>query len=131
MALLLGLSVAACSDRVTEPSGQPITGIEWQLRQLQRDDFSIVVIERPEAFTVEFGEDGQLTALADCNRCFGSHTVSGSSLDVGALACTRAFCPSAPLDSEYVDALSRATSFADDGQQLTVFSEAGVLRYSR
>jgi hypothetical protein len=27
---------------------------------------------------------------------------------VGALACTRALCPSAPLDSEYVDALSRA-----------------------
>jgi len=39
---------------------------------------------------------------------------------VGALACTRALCPSAPLDSEYVDALSRATSFADEGQQLSV-----------
>jgi heat shock protein HslJ len=73
-----------------------------------------------------------VTVRADCNTCAGTYRADAGSLTIGPqLACTRAACPSAPLDQEYVTALAGATSYVVAGSRLAIFSTGGVLRFSR
>lgn len=123
------LMPTACGDNPLNPS--EVQGVEWKLGTLQRADFSVLTIPEPSRFTVQFGADGRIDVLADCNRCSGGYTLNGNSLSVGLLACTLAFCPSTPLDTEYVSILQGARSMALHGDQLEIVSSGGTLRYTR
>ena len=53
-----------------------------------------------DRFAVTF-TTGRISVTADCNTCSGSATLQDSTLTIGALACTRAACASAPLDTRF------------------------------
>jgi heat shock protein HslJ len=55
-------------------------------------------------FNVAFA-NAALQAKADCNACAGAATLAGATLTVGPLACTRAACASAPLDTRFASLL--------------------------
>ena len=63
---------------------------------------AVVVSPPAGTFTLRFAEEGRLEVRADCNGCGGTYSLTGGRLSVSPLACTRAFCPSAPFDTEYV-----------------------------
>ena len=124
------LVVAGCGGDPSGPSGSLLG--RWQLQAFQRADGRPVDIPAPGRFAVEFRADGRVTVRADCNRCTGTYQADGSSLTIGPqLACTRAFCPSAPLDEQYVAALASAISYEVRGDRLTILGQGGVLRFSR
>jgi heat shock protein HslJ len=126
--LLALLSLAACDDGVSGPSN--IAGQQWRLQSLTRPDFSVVTVEEPSRFTLELVDDGRLSVRADCNRCNGGYALEGGSFRVSVLACTRAFCASAPFDTEYVGALQDARSFEVNDGVLKDASTRGTLRFS-
>jgi heat shock protein HslJ len=126
---LIGLGLlASCADDVTGPSD--VAGRRWSLSSLTRPDFAVVTVDEPSRFTLELGEAGRLSVRADCNQCSGGYAIDGESLTVSVLGCTRAFCPSAPFDTEYVSALQQARSFEVNDGTLKVVSERGTLRFS-
>jgi heat shock protein HslJ len=86
-----------------------------------------------DAFTAEFTADGHVALRVDCNRCAGGYTAGATSLRVGPMACTRAYCnATAPLDSTYESLLSGAETWTSDGKsRLDVSSSAGVLHFQR
>jgi heat shock protein HslJ len=128
--LFLALGLASCgADSLTGPSA--IAGGVWKLQSLQRADFSILEIDEPERYTLEFGEAGALLVRADCNRCSGSYTSSGASLQVGRLACTLVACPADSHESEFLQVLTGATSHGVVDGVLTIDSTAGALRLER
>ena len=122
-------ALVSCSDDVTGSSD--LQGGEWRLRSLQGPDFAVATVEDPRRFTLDFAEGGRLNVRADCNRCGGTYSMDGSSLRISALVCTRVFCPSAPLDTRYVEALEQARSVDRDDQTLRITSQAYRLVFTR
>jgi heat shock protein HslJ len=124
LALLLGL--AACGDdTMTGPSA--VQGGVWKLQTLQRGSAAAVTVSQPDRYTIEFREGGLLDVKADCNRCSGPYTLSGSSLQVGNLACTIAVCPADSLDQDFVAVLSGALTHGVKDDVLTITSTAGQM----
>jgi heat shock protein HslJ len=125
-ALVVGLP--GCDDDDFDPA--LVTGVDWPLDSLQRPDFAVLRVE-PGLYTLRLESDGALRARSDCNRCAGRYTLSGSSITVGPLACTRAFCGDTSLDQPYTAALQSARTVDGDAERLVVSGAEGTLRYVR
>lgn len=136
--LLTATLSVACSEPAAAPSPTAQSGASsisdgvWRLQSFQRSDSTVVPVADPSRFTLEVGADGRLGVRADCNRCSGSYSESSGRLKVGsAMACTKAFCSTAPLDTQYAAALSDATLVRTGDDTLEAVSGAGVLRFVR
>ena len=81
-------------------------------------------------FNVTFATD-RLDAKADCNTCTGPTSLSGSTLTVSALACTRAACASAPIDTRFTSVLNGAVTVRINDRLLQLNSAQGELRFER
>lgn len=129
LALLLGL--AACGDEtLTGPSA--VQGGVWKLQTLQRAGAATVTtVAQPERYTIEFRADGQLDVKADCNGCSGPYTLSGASLQVGGLVCTRVACPADSIDQAFLAVLESAQTHGVTDDVLTITSTAGVMTLKR
>ncbi|HQZ16479.1 MAG TPA: META domain-containing protein [Vicinamibacteria bacterium] len=115
-------------DVLTGPTA--VTGGVWKLQSLETPAL-FVPVGRPESYTVEFRDAAVLAVKADCNSCSGTYTISGSSLTIGALACTRAFCGEASLDTAFLAVLTNASSFGVTDAELKIFSSKGTARLNR
>jgi heat shock protein HslJ len=118
----------SCGGDVVGPSD--ILG-EWRLAAIRRADFSTTEVPATLRMTADFGEDDRLGIRADCNVCGGSYALEGDAAVVGPLACTRAACASAPLDSEFVGLLEGRSSISLDGDRLVLSSADGALLFVR
>ncbi len=91
-----------------------------------------VAVPGTDLFTVTLAPDGQLAARADCNRCSGGYTVTGSTVRVGPLACTRAYCAgTAPVNEQFVRLLHGDSGATVEASSLTLTSARGTLRFRR
>lgn len=86
---------------------------------------------RPDNYTLDFQDSGRLAVKADCNVCSGTHSISGDALQIGPLACTRAFCGATSADVLFLDLLSTARTMGVRGIELSIDSPKGTLRLSR
>jgi heat shock protein HslJ len=105
----------------------------WRLASMRQAGEAEIVISQPDAFTAEFGSDGRVGLVADCNRCGAGYSAGDRSLSVGLMACTRAYCvATAPQDTTYTALVesARAWSVSGDGR-LELASDAGTLRFQR
>lgn len=119
-------SLGAAHAKAALPSGI------WRLVSLRESGQAEVLITEPGQFTAEFGADGRVHLRADCNRCAAGYTAGDRSLLVGLMACTRAYCASAPLDTAYTSLMGSARTWSVSGHaRLELSSEAGVLRFDR
>ena len=119
----------SCGGDVVGPSD--LLG-EWRLTSLRRADFSTTEVPATLRLTADFGEDDRLGIRADCNVCGASYAFEGGDAVVaGPFACTRAFCASAPLDSEFVGLLEGRSSVSADGDRLVLSSDRGALIFVR
>ena len=136
MAGVVALTLTAC-EGTTDLTG-PTQGLSldpesliglWELTELESSDEGAVRVE-PGTFTAEFA-GSEVYLKADCNRCRAGYTAGEGSLDVGLLACTLAYCPSAPLDTTFTQLMSAAKGWEVDGGRLVVTSGEGVLIFVR
>ena len=122
-------ALVSCGEATVGPS--EVQG-DWRLVLLQRaDQDTNLVIPDPSRFTARFGANDRLSLLADCNACNGAYSLEGGALVSGPFACTRAACPSAPLDTHYVRILEGNSEARETGDQLVVSSERGRLVFER
>jgi heat shock protein HslJ len=103
----------------------------WKGVSLTPAGEAATVFHEPERFTAEFRADGTLALGADCNRCAAGYSAGPGSLSVTPMACTRAYCASAPLDTQFAALVSAATSWAVVGDSLELTSTAGAIRLRR
>lgn len=128
--IVSGTMVASCADRSPlAPSAALITDVLWKLHSFQRPDSLSTEIQDPARFTLRFGDEGRVTVRADCNTCVGRYELTGQILHVEALACTRAYCGSASLDTEYVRALESGGSVGVTEGVLTIAGVRAVLLF--
>lgn len=96
-----------------------LAGSQWGLVLLDAETPAIP----GSGVTLEFGDDGRVSGSAGCNRFGGSYTVDGDALSFSQLFSTRMLCPQDEImDQEiaFMSALEAATSFAIEGNQLTI-----------
>jgi heat shock protein HslJ len=146
--LLLGL--AGCSGQADGPmAASPIPGVDtgrgvastgtaasplqgkWRLQRLQKSDQTIVQVQEPDRFVADFAADGKVQLVADCNRCSAGYSAGASALSVSPMACTRAYCQSSPLDTDFAQLVSAATTWSVGADQLTLRSPEGSLLLGR
>jgi heat shock protein HslJ len=130
--ITLGIAAAlfvSCSDQTTGPGD--LQGIEgsWGLQSFQIAGEPTGEIADPGLYTADFTSEGRVSARADCNRCSSSYSTTGTSLEIGALACTRAYCGDQSFFDEYVAALDGATSFERSSSSLVIRHPRGRLRF--
>jgi heat shock protein HslJ len=123
------LPVAGVGGTAPQPSASLLG--TWRASSLAPAGERAVVVAEPARFTAEFRADGTLSLLADCNRCSGGYTAAAGSLQTTPMACTRAYCSSAPLDTQFTALVGSATSWAVTGDRLELSSSAGVARMQR
>jgi heat shock protein HslJ len=76
--------------------------------------------------------DGRVAVTADCNRCVGAAVVGTTTLTLGpAMACTRAFCASAPFDDVFLRILGGESTASIEGNTLILRSDRGAHRFRR
>lgn len=130
--LLTGVFAGGCSNPTspTTLSAEQLAGT-WTLVGQQRPGEAEIPPPPGVFFRMEIA-DGRAAITADCNRCNGPGTVGDSTVTIGpTLACTRAFCASAPLDDIFLRLLAGESSATLDGDRLTLRSERGVLHFQR
>lgn len=86
-------------------------------------------INEPGRYTVQFLEDGQISAHADCNWVAGVWTAADGMLDVTITQTTLALCPEDSLEQPFVQALHDATGYYVDGFALTISGPTGDMRF--
>ncbi|HEY7819060.1 MAG TPA: META domain-containing protein [Vicinamibacteria bacterium] len=124
------LFASSCADTLSAPSVPDGVVGSWELRSLQLAGQPAVTVE-PGRYTADFTADGSLTVRADCNRCSGSYSSSGSSLEIDELACTRAYCGDASFSDLYSLGLDGAVSFQRSGASLAIRYGSGSLLFTQ
>jgi para-nitrobenzyl esterase len=91
------------------------------------DDTTLTPDDRAK-YTIEFGADGQLTARVDCNRGRATWKSSGSQLQLGPLALTRALCPAGSLHDQIVKQWAYIRSYVvrDGHLYLALMADGGI-----
>lgn len=84
---------AGAEGSVTLPPAR-FDGTSWQLVKFQGSDGTMLTPDDGAKYIIAFSAAGRLTARVDCNWGRGSWTSTGSNLEFGPLALTRAKCPS-------------------------------------
>jgi heat shock protein HslJ len=81
-------------------------------------------------FTATF-EDAQVGLRADCNVCGAGYAAGPGTLAMGQMACTLAYCPSAPFDTDFAGLVQQATSFTLESDRLVLRSSGGTVTLRR
>jgi heat shock protein HslJ len=129
IAIAAALTAAACSAQPLVPSD--IVGGTWQLHSIHENGSDLISVAVPSRYTLQFQHDGHIAVTNDCNSCGGSYMLSGSSLTLSQMACTRAFCGDASLDQSYSRALEAATTVSVNGSEMTINGNGVTLIFTR
>jgi heat shock protein HslJ len=129
LAIVATAITMACTDNSIGPSDA--VGGAWQLVSIQRNGSNPITVADPSRYTLQLDADGRVRVKSDCNSCGGSYTLSGSALQFSPLACTRAFCGEASLDSIYSQALDGTKTVSVNDSTLTLTGNGATLQFKR
>ena len=122
------LAAAATPSAAAQEAG--LTGVEWQLVEIQDADGSSGVPTNPADYTLLLGDDGVASGAADCNLFSGDYTSDGAQISFGVMASTAAACPPGSLSDAYLAAIGTASSFEASGATLAISYDGGTLIFS-
>ncbi len=128
LGLAPGLTTPVQAQSVSTPVPGPATAIPpivWSMTEFP----TAGPINEPGRYTVQFLEDGQISAHADCNWVAGAWTAAGGVLDVTITRTTLAACPEGSLEQPFVQALHDATGYSVEGFALTISGPSGDMRF--
>ena len=130
--LALGLTPGVVTPVQAQSISTPVPGPETAIPPIvwSMTEFTPAgPINEPGRYTVQFLEDGQISARADCNWVAGVWTAADGLLDITITQTTLALCPEDSLEQPFVQALHDATGYAIDGFSLTIYGPTGEMRF--
>ena len=138
---LATLVVTACSSGARTPvSPSPSVGSSaltadalgatWRLHSIQPAGQAEQAAPAGADYTLTFTD--RLSLRTDCNSCSAAYTISGSTISVDdAMACTRAYCPTADFERDYTSLMNGDFTVTATGSSMTWSSARGTIRFSR
>ena len=88
-----------------------LTGTIWKLAEVQELNDTILSINDPQKYTLEFLPESQVSVHADCKRGSGRYTQFESLLSIQIINVTQAMCPEDSLSEEFIRYLNEANSY--------------------
>lgn len=128
LGLAPGVATPVQAQTVSTPVPGPKTAIPpivWSMTEFP----TAGPINEPGRYTVQFLQDGQISAHADCNWVAGVWNAANGLLDVTITQTTLALCPEGSLEQPFVQALHDATGYTIDGFSLTISGPTGDMRF--
>jgi heat shock protein HslJ len=107
-------------------------GTSWRLVQIMSMDDQTFVAEDRSLYTLEFGTDGTLSIVADCNRGSASWTSTpGNQIQFGTIAATMAMCPPGSLHDTYMAQFEWVRSFTmrDGHLFLATMADGAIIEF--
>lgn len=123
--MALALSTLAC-DNPLEPSD--ILDRSWRLVSIERAALPPIVVDDPSRYTLRLESDRALVQ-SDCNSCNGAMSLEDEMLQIGPLACTRAFCGDESLDPLFQVSLDGMHRVFLSGSELRLQRAGQTLRF--
>ncbi len=135
--LISGCSLQMKPDRVQGKAASAVlANSSWRLKEFQSmsDRVGTVIPTDPSQYTMELGEDGQVSMKLNCNRAMGSWSAQASSsgqggnFRFGELAGTRALCPPPSMDERILADAQYVRSFVlkDGNLYLSLMADGGI-----
>jgi heat shock protein HslJ len=118
LALAVGV-LAGCSVFRGE-----LTGRTWQLTSITETVPAFQASIPPEErarYAITFNEDGTAVIQADCNVVQAEYTTNDTQISIVPGASTLAMCPEDSIGTQFVTALSGATSYNVYGSGMTLY----------
>lgn len=107
-----------------------LAATSWELLSYNNGREAVVSVMAGTEITAAFGEDGEISGSAGCNRYTASWEVAGIEITIGPIAATERAClePEGIMEQEmrYLTALSQATRYAVGIDSLDVFADDGA-----
>jgi heat shock protein HslJ len=119
----------ARAQSVTTPvpaAASAIPPIVWNLIEFP----GVGPVNEPGRYTVQFLQDGQISARADCNWVAGLWSAADGVLDVTITQTTLVGCPPDSIEEPFVLALHDATTYSVDGFSLVIAGPTGEMRFA-
>jgi heat shock protein HslJ len=130
--LLAGDEVLA---RFSREKYTALVGPIWQWTQTLYNDDRKIVPENPANYTVQFQEDGTISAKADCNRKGGTYFSprGAKSISIDISRSTMAACPEGSLESEFEKGLVAGAGyfFKDGDLYIDLKYDSGTMQFAK
>jgi heat shock protein HslJ len=121
--------VDADSDVDTEAAVVPLDeslallNTRWELQSFNGQELEWAPESRPLFFRVDHGSPPDLVGFGGCNRFYGTaFTATDTTVAFGAMGLTRMACPNLSGEQMFIATLSKADTWAVDGDTLTVMA---------
>ena len=107
--------------------------IIWKLVEIQGTNDRTTVVDDPNKYTLQLMPDGTVRIRADCNRGFGTYTITGREISFSKTAYMRAACPPGSLFDVYTRNLEEASCYAleDCNLYITYATDTGILKFAK
>ena len=120
--VVLEAGMKALGEEVARQTIERLPGTTWQLTLLQEAGTESpikAVIEDPTAYTITFGEDGQMSIKADCNNANAEYTIGDAgTITITVGPTTLAACPEGSLSERFLTDLATVQSLKGDSEQI-------------
>lgn len=126
-----GYDTTAPEEATSEAADGALVGMTWQWVSTEQADGTVVEASDPGSYTLTFMDDGSVGAQFDCNSGGGAYTIEGSSLTFGPMVTTLMACPDASQADVFGQQLAEVTSYAVDGDTLTLtLADGGTMTFA-
>jgi len=126
-ALLVVLSLAACTTAGVRDGAPPLANREWRLVELNGRP-AVTAGDANDPFLRFAVDSSRVTGNTGCNLLAGPFTLAGESLRFGALITTKRACVEQARNQQEVEfsaALGATTRYTVSGDTLTLFGASG------
>lgn len=118
---VLEAAVTTLNEQIASAGAAKLTSGTWKWTAWGSPDGKLVNVEKPDAYSVQFGTDGTFTMQADCNQVGGTYTSgAGSALTITFGPATTAECGADSQSEEFIKFMGAAQSFAFQNGQLVI-----------
>jgi hypothetical protein len=123
--LLYLLPSIGCKDRGLDPSNVQLQNVVWTLQSFETVGGTTDAIRDGRSYSILFVSDTIVQVRADCNDCTAIYhsfpAGNDPQISVKNFLCTKVYCGSQSLDTQFLNGLSAATNYSIQGDILRVY----------
>lgn len=107
-----------------------LIGVVWRWVETKEAGDTIITVDTPASYTLEFTSKGQVQVMADCNSGSGVYTLNGSALTIQIQVMTMAACQPGSLSTRFLRDLNYVVSYDIENSDLylTLQANTGVMK---